>query len=133
MAVPTEVNWEECLCKLNTFTNFTALKNYIETNTIPPLICDIDLNMSQEDKQFLNYVALHYLPNDAPDSYAPVSIQGNGNCFPRAISYFLFRTQDRNPEIRTRIIYEAVTNNECYLNHTYVATGTQNLYSRGTL
>ena len=115
------------------FTNFTALKNYIETNTIPPLVCDINLNMSQQDKQFLDYVAPHYLPNDVPDSYAPVSIQGDGNCFPRAISYLLFRTQDRHPEIRTRIIYEAVSNIECYLDHTYVATGAPNLYSRGTL
>ena len=133
MPVSRQVNWEECICKLSNFTNFTALKNYVVHNSIPPLVCDINLNMSEQDKQLLNYVALHYLPDDAPDSFAPVSILGDGNCFPRAISYLLFRTQERHVEIRTRIVYEAVTNIESYLDHTYVATGAQNLYSRGTL
>ena len=78
-------------------------------------------------------MALHYLPDDAPDSFAPITIEGDGNCFPRAISYLLFRTQDRHPDIRTRIVYEAVLNIERYLDNTYVATGAQHIYSRGTL
>ena len=39
----------------------------------------------------------------------------------------------RHPEIRTRIVYEAVLNIERYMDHTYVATGAQHIYSRGTL
>ena len=133
LAKCTDVVWEEIIHKLSTFVNYTELKNYVESNTIPPLVCDINLDMSEQDKHYLDYVALHYLPDDAPDSFAPITIEGDGNCFPRAISCLLFRTQNRHPEIGTIIVYEAVLNIERYLDHTYVATGAQQLYSRATL
>ena len=71
----------------------------------------------------LDLVALHHMPNDMPRGYAPLQIEGDGNCFPRTISYLLYKTQDRYEEMRCRIVYEAVKNINHYLDHDYVSNG----------
>ena len=78
-------------------------------------------------------MALHYLPSNAPVSFASVSIVGDGNCFPRSISYVLLCTQLCHNEMRTRIIYESVNNMALYLDNDYLQMGTQNLYHSGSL
>ena len=125
--------WAEHINLLSTITTFADLQEYITWNSIPPLNVNIDTKMSQRDMQFLDYVALHYLPNDAPDSFAPVTIVGDGNCFPRSVSYMLFHTQSRYNEIRTRIIYESINNMARYLDNAYLEMGANHLYHRGSL
>ena len=39
--------------------------------------------MLENEKDMLNYVALNYLPANAPDSFAPIKIYGDENSFPR--------------------------------------------------
>ena len=70
------------------------------------------------DKSRIDYVALHLLPTDAPDGYAPVSIFGDGNCFPRA-------------EFCVWIIYELVLHKNMYLNDEYVSKGASVVCHRG--
>ena len=55
--------------------------------------------MTEALKSKLDFFALHYLPPDAPDSYAPLEIVGDGNCFPRTVSFMLFGTEGRHTEI----------------------------------
>ena len=88
--------------------------------------------MSESDKSNLDFVALHHLPSDVPDSFAPVRVLGDGNCFCRAVSYLLFRNESRHAEIRTRIAYEAVNNMAHYLDNSYVQQGANHLYRQGT-
>ena len=71
--------WTEHIDKLSSITLFTDLIQYIQWNPLPPLQANINNVMTENDKQFLDFVALHYIPNDAPDSYAPVAIVGDGN------------------------------------------------------
>ena len=78
-------------------------------------------------------VALHHLPDDTDPGFAPVQIEGDGNCFPRTISYFLSRTEKNYMEIRVRIIYEAVLNMGQYLDDNYISNRAHNFYDRGTL
>ena len=75
--------------------------------------------MSENDRNNLDFVALHYLPSDAPGSFAPISIISDSNCFCRAVSYALFRTQNHYHEIRTRIVYESIKNMDKYLDTNY--------------
>ena len=89
---------------------FSDLKQYIESNPIPPLTGNVDTNMYESNKNFLDFVALHYLPSDAPDSYAPVKVIRDGNCFPRSVSFVVFHMQNKHAEIRTCIVYESVVN-----------------------
>ena len=77
------------------------------------LICKCMSQIRQTD-----FVALHYLPTDAPDSYAPIKIVGDGNCFSRAVSFILYHSQNRHSEIHTHIVYKGVHNMELYLNNT---------------
>ena len=76
---------------------------------------------------------MHHMPDDMPPALAPIQIVGDGNCFPRIISYLLFKTQARYTEIRVHLVYEAVRNMEHYINHNYVSIGAHNFYNHGTL
>ena len=76
---------------------------------------------------------MHYMPPDMPSGLAPMQIEGDGNCFPRTISYLLSKSQAMYTEIRVRIIYEAVQNIDKYLDDIYVSRGATNFYERGTL
>ena len=67
---------------------------------------------------------LHFLPKDGPKDFVPVKTIGDGSCFPRALSHAVFGTQARHREMRIRLIYEAVTNSNRYLNSTYLRLGT---------
>ena len=125
--------WTEHLNQMSEITIFSELRDYIESNPIPELNVNIDTKMYESDKNILDFVALHYLPSDAPDSYAPVKIIGDGNCFPCSVSYVAFCTQNKHAEIRTQIVYEGVLNKDLYLNNEYLSEGATNFYSRGTL
>ena len=125
--------WAEHINQLSAISNFTELQEYIQWNPLPVLTPNIDPVMSEQDKQFLDFVALHYLPADAPDSFAPVSIVEDGNCFPRSITYVLFRTQSCYDEIRTRIIYKSVQSMDMYLDNAYLQMGANHIYHRGSL
>ena len=89
--------------------------------------------MYESDKNNIDLLALHYLLKDAPDSYAPIKIVGDGNCFSRAVSLILFHTQNKQSEIWTCIVYEGLQNMGLYLNNTYLTKDATNFYHQGTL
>ena len=89
--------------------------------------------IAQQEINNLDMVALHHIPPDAPERIAPVSVEGDGNCFPRTISYLLHKTECRYMEIHVRIAYEVIQNLQSYLDHYYVSVGTVNFYDHGTL
>ena len=117
------LTWEDRVNALPACNSYAELHTYVSQNPLPGLECHISLNMSQQDMDQIDFVALHYSPSDAPASCAPVCIIGDGNCFPRTLSYILFRTQDRHLEMRTRIVYEACLNKNHYLNNDYISKG----------
>ena len=73
------------------------------------------------------------MPNDMPPGLAPLQVEGDGNCFPCAISYLLFKTENCHTEVHVHIIYEAVLNMAMYLDDNYVSNGAHNFYDNGTL
>ena len=89
--------------------------------------------IAQQEIINLDVVALHHLPDDAPERIAPISVEGDGNCFPRTISYLLYKAERRYMEIRVRIVYEAIKNLQSYLDHNYISVGAVNFYDRATL
>ena len=92
-----------------------------------------DDTFRQSDTTLLDLVALHHIPNDTDAGFAPVQIEGDGNCFPWTISYLLCRTENMHMKIRVHIIYEAVLNMGQYFDDNYVSNGGHNFYDRGTL
>ena len=126
-------NWDAILTALGQQRTFVQLQWYISANPIPD--CNYVLNniLTQAEVEFLDMVALHHMPNDMPPGLAPLQVEGDGNCFPRTISYMLFKTEHHHTEIRVCIIYEAVLNMEMYMDHNYVSNGAYNFYDHGTL
>ena len=113
--------------------SFFQLQRYIAANPIPQLAIVADDSFRQSDTNLLDLVAVHHMPEDTDAGFAPVQIEGNGNCFPRTINYLLSKTQDMYMEIRVCIIYEAVLNMGQYLDDNYVSNETHNFYDRGTI
>ena len=104
------LSWADCLLALGSCVTFTALVQYISQNPLPPLVCNINTEILPAESNEIDFVALHYLPCDVPHSFAPIKIIGDGNCFPRTLSYLLFKDQEHYQEMHTHIVYEACLN-----------------------
>ena len=128
-----KLTWEQRLTQMHSISNFDDLQQYVNSNPLPNFEGLPNVNMTEEDKANLDFVALHHLPNDAPDGFAPISIEGDGNCFPRTVSYILQKDQACHKEIHVRIVYEAVQNMAKYLDNAYVCIDEHHFYRRATL
>ena len=113
--------WEERLQQMHFTRDYDALEHYIDSNPIPPLQVTCDQYLSQTDRNRIDYIALHHLPSDAPESYIPVCIHGDGNCFPHACSYLACRNEDMYHEFRVYIIYKLVSNQDKYKDNDYMS------------
>ena len=102
---------------------FVQLQHYIRGNAIPDYNYVANNILTQAEVELLDMVALHHMPNDMQAGLAPIQVEGDGNCFPRTVSYLLFKTENRYPEICVRITYEAVLNMAMYLDDNYVSNG----------
>ena len=126
------LSWYAILTALHQQRSFFQLQRYIAANPIPQLANAADDTSTQSETNILDLVALHHIPEDTDPNFAPVQIEGDGNCFPHTISYLLSKTQDRHMEIRVHIIYETFMNMGQYLDDNYVLNGAHNFYDRGT-
>ena len=84
-----------------------------------------DVHHAREKFQADN-MAKHFYPTDAPEETTPCHCHGDGNCFPRAISKFLFETEEYYLTICATLVYEAVFHKNYYLNNTYLQIGGTN-------
>ena len=123
-----QFSWPARLRALCQQRSFFQLQRYIAANLIPQLAIVADVTFRQSETNLLDLVALHHMPEDTDAGFAPVQIEGDGNCFPQTISYLLSKTQDMYMEIRVCIIYEAVLNMDQYLDDNYVSNGAHNFY-----
>ena len=121
------------LAQMSSISSFDDLQEYVNSNPLPAFEGSAQQDMTENDKSKLDFVALHHLPQDALDSFAPIFVDGDGNCFPRRVSSMLEKHEGRHKEIRVRIDYKAIQNLEKYLDNQYVSIGAQNLYGRATL
>ena len=95
-----QVTWEQRLAQMSSINHFDDLQEYINSNLLPAFEGSVQQDMTGNDKSKLDFVALHHLPQDAPDSFAPISVDGDGNCFPRSVSYILEKHEGRHKEIK---------------------------------
>ena len=123
-----DYSWGDVRTILASQTTFEDLHAYVKRNPLPFFDCHIDNTLSERDRRHLDFVALHYRPEDAPESYAPCHIASDGNCFPRALSFICFRSQEMHTELRVRLVYEAVLNAKNYLNNRYLSRGCNIVY-----
>ena len=124
-------HWQHAQNKLSSFTSYPDLKDYVLKNPIPFFDCHINSILSEEDRENLDLVALHYCPPDAPEGFAPCKIGADGNCFPRTLSFISFRNEEFYTEMRVRLVYEAVLNVKDYISNRYLSRGCNIVYRRG--
>ena len=94
-----DFNWNNLVDTLSS-KNYEDLELHIARNPLPFLDIHIQDNLCEEDRDNLNMVALHYIPPDAPQGYVPCRIASDRNCFPRALSFVCYRTQEMHLEMR---------------------------------
>jgi len=63
------------------------------------------------------------LPGDIPKGLHPAIIHADGNCLPRSASLLAYGTEDHFEEMRERIVFEMVQNEELYLDNKYMQNG----------
>ena len=81
--------WSENIKIASTINVFSDLINYTQNNPPPSIHVNINMQMDESDKANIHFVALHYLQKDAPKSYTPIKILGDGNWFSRAAGFIL--------------------------------------------
>ena len=102
--------------------NFKQLEAAVATIKEPPLITS-QVHNTFSECNVIDHIALHFLPKDSPTGYLPVKNFGDGNCFARAISQFLYGTENHHLEVRIRIVLEAVRNKHLYLDQDSLSKG----------
>ena len=128
-----EVDWSRKVAAMSAIRTYEELAQYINNHPLPAFNDQPNDAIAQQEINNLDMVVLYHLPDDAPERIAPVSVEGDGNCFPRTIHYLLYKTERRYMEIHVRILYEAIKNLQSYLDDNYVSVGAVNFYTRATL
>ena len=130
---PHQVDWVARIATMSAITTFDELVAYEHNHPLPPFSDQPNDTITQGELHNLDTVALHHIPNDAPQRVAPISIEGDGNCFPRTISYILYKSETKYSEICDHIVYEAVINMDSYLDNIYISICARDFYDQGTL
>ena len=128
-----EFSWSQKLTKLASFTSYSDLQEHILHNPIPMFVGRVSAIFMPEDNELVDAASLHYRPIDCPSNYTPCSIIGDGNCFPRTLSFLAFHTQECHIEMRVHLVYEAVLNASLYLSNHHLGRGATVVYNHGVL
>ena len=99
-----DYSWEDVQAILSSYSNYEDLSEYVKENPLPFFDVNIDLILHDHDRSHLDPVALHYIPHDAPQGFASCKIQGDGNCFPRTLSFICFRNEYMHHEFRVHLL-----------------------------
>ena len=99
-----DLNWSEILDNMERCSSFNELHQLVSKLEMPQLLCNLCTEMLENEKDMLDYVALHHLPADAPDSFTPIKIYGDGNCFPRCLSYLIYGHENSHVQMRIKIV-----------------------------
>ena len=116
-------NWKKMLDKLHKAHSYDKIVQLVHDNVLPPIELNKKYQQSSDDKT--DPIAMYFFPNDHPPNVVPTHTLGDGNCFPRALSNVLFKTQNRHVEIRVQLVFEAVLNEQFYLSNEYLSLGVQ--------
>ena len=128
-----DLNWSEILDNMDRCLSFNELHELVSKLKMLQLLCTLHTEMLENEKDILDYVALHHLPGDPPDSFAPLKIYGDINCCPRYLSYLVYSHENNHVKMRIRIEVEGVLNKGQHLQEPCIKKGAPNTYSHGTM
>ena len=114
-----QYQWHDALTILASKNTCDELHDYVKKNPLPFLDFHIIENLTDSDRVEIDLVALHYKPQDVPEGYTPFKIYGDGNCYPRTLSFICFKNQNSHKEMCVCLVYEAVLTGWFYVNNRY--------------
>ena len=114
-------NWNGILNDLKLYTTFNGLKNYVLRTKLPDVRPVIKYMVEEDD--VVDSIAANCFPRDGPKGYIPIETMGDGNCGYRALAHVLLSDEGRHHEVRVRITFEGVMNEDSFLNHDVLARG----------
>ena len=114
--------WKQFQRKMLRCKNFAEIVQIVDSMKIPDISLQRKTTMQPHDRQ--DQISQFLLPQDVDKNLVPVMCQGDGNCFPRAISPLCFSTKCRHREILCRMVIDAVKNISNHLNNEKLYTGT---------
>ena len=82
-----EINWQNRIAALNAINSYDEFVTYVN-NPLPSFMYKVNDTIAPHEIHHLDMVALHHIPDNAPLRIAPISVEGDGHCFPRTISIF---------------------------------------------
>ena len=113
-------NLNGILNDMKEYTMFNALKHYVQCTQLPEVLPIVKYMV--DEYNIIDTIAKHFYPDkDGPNNYLPVETIGDGNCRYRALGHVLLRDQSHHHEVRVRITFEAVINEESFLQHAILA------------
>ena len=114
-------NWNGILNDLKLYTTFNGLKNYVLRTKLPDVRPVIKYMVEEDD--VVDSIAENCFPRDGPKGYIPIETMGDGNCSYRALAHVLLSDEGRHREVRVRITFEGVMNEDAFLNHDVLTRG----------
>ena len=125
--IPEDILWESFLSALESCSSFTSLESMaVGISTRLPSLLPRKSVPFKVETELIDARATASIPSDAPKNVDAIKTTPDGNCFCRAVSRAMWGDEGRHLEVRTRIIVEGVVNKKKYLNHTFLAIGTDN-------
>ena len=79
--LPSEINWQNRIAVLSAINSFEELVTFVNNNPLPCFTDDINDTITQQEIHNLDIVALHYIPDNAPQRIAPLVSKGMATAF----------------------------------------------------
>ena len=77
-----EVDWRGKIAAMSSIRSYDELAQYVNNNPLPAFNDEPNDAISQQEINNLDMVALHHLPDDAPERISLISAEGDGTVFP---------------------------------------------------
>ena len=117
------LSWSKVLKDMEALPNYNALARYCSNLLIPPLPNEFrgKYAASKVDMITVRFVGIF------PPNHYPISVAKDGNCFTRCISKCVFNSENQHEQIRVRLIMEAISNEDKYLDNSFLRIGVDQL------
>ena len=114
-------SWLRILEDMGSYNSFRSLADFVKRTELPPVQVRMKLKAGVND--VIDEAAKDYWPRDGPKNMIPIKTIGDGNCGPRAIAHLLLGDQNRHLEVRVRITFTAILEEESFLKHDILTRG----------
>ena len=111
--------WESIGEHLSRCTTFKGMKEIVDKIKLP-IQLNCDLESVTVNNPVIDQISVQLYPDDAPTGCQPISVYGDGNCFTRCLSMICYGDENKHKELRARLVAEAVTHKQYYLDNDYL-------------